>query len=262
LNTTPTPNSVRVQLQRGLDLADANRPVEARLALSIALGSDQLSTADAEFAREALMTLNRRLVFSTQIIPGDPYCTDHIVGPGEFLATIVRDDGAAVDWRFIQRINAMRDPRHLRQGQRLKIITGPFHAVVDKSDYRLDLWMGADPQRVYVASFPVGLGEYDRTPVGRFRVRPDSRLENPGWVNPVTREQYERDDPANPIGEYWIGIEGIDPANRDLQGFGIHGTIDPGSIGRQASMGCVRLLPEDIALVYEVLVRMQVQVVF
>jgi lipoprotein-anchoring transpeptidase ErfK/SrfK len=105
-----------------------------------------------------------------------------------------------------------------------------------------------------VTSLPVGLGEYDSTPVGRFRVEPGKRLINPAWTNPRTGEKYDAGDPKNPIGERWIGLEGIDEGNRDLDGYGIHGTIDPASIGHQRSMGCVRMLPDDVALVYEVLV--------
>jgi lipoprotein-anchoring transpeptidase ErfK/SrfK len=36
-------------------------------------------------------------------------------------------------------------------------------------------------------------------------------------------------------------------------GYGIHGTIEQDSIGRQASMGCIRMRPDDVALVYEML---------
>ena len=35
--------------------------------------------------------------------------------------------------------------------------------------------------------------------------------------------------------------------------FGLHGTIDPDSIGKEKSMGCVRMGSDDIALIYELL---------
>ena len=70
---------------------------------------------------------------------------------------------------------------------------------------------------------------------------------------PKTRQQYAADDPENPIGEHWIGIKGLESHNKDLDGFGIHGTVEPDSIGRQESMGCVRMLPDDVKLVYEIL---------
>ncbi len=78
-------------------------------------------------------------------------------------------------------------------------------------------------------------------------------MKNPSWTNPRTGEQFGADDPKNPIGEYWIGLDGIDQNNLQERGFGIHGTIEPDSIGQDRSMGCVRLADADIALVYEML---------
>jgi hypothetical protein len=241
------------QVRAGLSLAETNHPIDARRALTAALVSGDLDAADAAFVRDRLGALNRRLVFSPEIAADDPFSRPYVVGPGDRLGGIVRQETLAVDWRFIMRVNRMVSERSLRVGQRLKLVTGPFHAVVDKSDYRLDLYLGPGPDRVYVASFPVGLGEWDQTPIGRFRVRPRSKLINPQWTNPRTGERYGSDDPANPIGERWIGLAGDDEASRDLVGYGIHGTIEPESIGQSASMGCIRMLPDDVVLIYEVL---------
>jgi lipoprotein-anchoring transpeptidase ErfK/SrfK len=108
---------------------------------------------------------------------------------------------------------------------------------------------------VYVRSFDVGLGEYGSTPTGLFRVRPASKAVNPAWANPRTGEQFDAEDPANPIGERWIGLEAVDEAIKDVVGYGIHGTVDPDSIGRERSMGCIRLRDDDIELLYEMLVE-------
>jgi len=240
-------------VSEGLALAQRNQPVQARELLTAALRSGRLDPADADFVRETVQSLNRRLVFSPQIVPGDPFCRPHVVEPGEQLGGIVRDQSLDVDWRFILRINQMLSERHLRVGQKLKLVTGPFHAIVDKSDFRMDFYLGTGDQSVYVTSMAVGLGTLDSTPLGRFRVKPDSKLANPSWANPRTGELFDRDDPANPIGEHWIGLEGIDDSTRDMFGYGIHGTIDPDSIGRQASMGCIRMRPEDMALAFELL---------
>jgi hypothetical protein len=245
-----TPSARRVQA--AIALVEANRPVEARVALTRLL-QEGPDPADEEFVRDSLAALNRRLVFSPEAVAGDPFSRVHMVGRGESLSTIVKSQKLQVDWRFILRVNGLTSERYLREGQRLKLVTGPFDAVVDKTDFRLDLYMGRGEERVYVTSLPVGLGEYDSTPVGRFRVRSASRTPNPAWANPRTGERFAADDPLNPIGEHWIGLEGIDDANRAMAGYGIHGTIDPDSIGRMKSMGCVRLLADDVALVYEVL---------
>jgi len=60
---------------------------------------------------------------------------------------------------------------------------------------------------------------------------------------------------GNPIGERWIGLRGIDERNKDLSGLGIHGTIEPKSIGKNVSMGCVRMLSSDVEEVYEMLLE-------
>ena len=99
----------------------------------------------------------------------------------------------------------------------------------------------------------MGLGALDSTPTGLFRIRTGSKLVNPPWTNPRTGEYFEPNDPLNPIGEHRLGFEGIEARTKDLQGYGIHGTIEPSSIGMSESMGCVRLLDDDVALLYETL---------
>ena len=247
------PAPIAEQVEAGLALAQHNQPVAARRVLTQVLRSGRLDPADTAFVRETLKNLSRRLVFSPQVVADDPFVRVHIVGPGEHLGGIVRDRSLDVDWRFILRINNMASERDLRPGQKLKLVTGPFHAVVDKSEYRMDLYLGSGDTVAYVTSVDVGLGAHDSTPLGLFRVRRDSKLVNPAWANPRTGKRFDRDDPSNPIGEYWIGLEGIDDATRDMSGYGIHGTIDPDSIGRQVSMGCMRLRPDDVRLVFEML---------
>ncbi len=88
--------------------------------------------------------------------------------------------------------------------------------------------------------------------MGTWSVR--SKLINPSWTDPATHQHYYAEDPDNPIGERWIGLHGEAGEAVGKVGFGIHGTIDPASIGENFSMGCIRLLPDDVALVYDLLV--------
>lgn len=247
-------NHTRAQRQadRGATLWGMNQPVQAREALSRSLLSGRLEQADAAEVRSVLTEINERLVFSPEVVPEDPFAWEYIVRPDDFLSTIANENKCLVHWSFLRRINGLPSAS-IRSGQRLKLIRGPFHAVIYKSVYRLDLYMGAGGNRVYVRSFAVGLGEDNSTPTGRFRVRRNSKLENPAWTSPRTGEKFASNNPNNPIGEYWIGVQGLDQHNKDMTGYGIHGTIAPESIGQQSSMGCVRMLPGDIAIVYEVL---------
>jgi lipoprotein-anchoring transpeptidase ErfK/SrfK len=50
-----------------------------------------------------------------------------------------------------------------------------------------------------------------------------------------------------------MGLEGTDGQAVGQRSYGIHGTIDPSSIGKQSSMGCIRLKNEDVEVVYKLL---------
>jgi len=257
-NTRPAQSSLLDGVARliadGESLRDRNQPVQARALLNRALQDNRATPAQQARLRTLLGQLNEALVFSSAIVDGDPLVERYVVQAGDSLSKIAQQQRLFVDWRFIQRINRIADPTKIRVGQTLKLVRGPFHAVVDKSDFRLDLYAadGADSTgRIFIRSFAVGLGEHGATPTGAWVVRQDSKLVNPSWTNTRTGEFFNADDPMNPIGERWVGLDGADPQTSLLAGYGIHGTIDPGSIGSEMSMGCVRLLPGEIDVVYE-----------
>ena len=235
----------------GMRLLRDGLGVEGRQRLSDALGSGGLDEARASEVRVALSQLSETLVFGSGVAQRDPFAREFIIPEGGVLAKIAQNQTNGLHWKFLARINGISSPNRIRSGQRLKLLDGPFHAVVDKSGYRLDLWMGQDDDRVYVRSFNVGLGRDNRTPEGKFQV--SSRVENPQHTDPETGKVFDKDDPSNPVGEHWIAIKGTEPATEKLSGFGLHGTIEENSIGRSESLGCVRMLPNDIALLYEVL---------
>ncbi|MGE3107819.1 MAG: L,D-transpeptidase family protein [Phycisphaerales bacterium] len=245
-----------------------NKLIEARTALLGALNNDRLKESERVGLRSWISELNETIIFSPTIVAGDAFTESYKVVSGDVLERIARNKGLAVDWRLLARVNRMKDPGKLRLGQTLKLVKGPFHAVVHKSQFRVDIYAGtplppgtsgsprpdgSEHGWTYIRSFNVGLGSDDGTPVGTFVVKKNSKLINPPWVNPKTGERFGADDPKNPIGEHWLGIVGVDDASKSKVGFGLHGTIDPGSIGKQMSMGCVRIMPEDIAVVWEML---------
>jgi lipoprotein-anchoring transpeptidase ErfK/SrfK len=240
-------------LEEGLLLIDSGQPVAARLQLSSLLRSGSLTDSEAAQARGVLTDISDNLVFSKEIKANDPFAIEYIIRGGDTLSGIVQKMGLQVNWRFIQRINEIPQASGIRPGQNIKLITGPFHAKVDKDTYRIDLYQGDGNEQVFVRSFRVGLGEFNSTPTGLFKVRKNSKLVNPTWVNPRTREFFSADNPMNPIGERWIGLEGVEERTMDLSGLGIHGTIEPGTIGTQSSMGCIRMGSSDITQVYEML---------
>ena len=114
---------------------------------------------------------------------------------------------------------------------------GPFSAVVDMERFELTI----HAHGYFVHRYEVGIGEGDQTPAGEFAVQ--EKIKNPTWYNPAGG-QVDKDDPLNPLGEYWIGLG---------DHIGIHGTIDPQSIGSARSRGCIHMRDADIAQVFELL---------
>lgn len=228
-------------------------PISARTRLSELLFSGNLNTADRARVRQELTELNKSLFFSKRMYANDDFTRRYTIQSGDSLERIARREGLSSDWRMIQRMNQITNPNAIRVGAQLKLPVGTFHAVVLKSDFLLDLYLQNPNGRVLIATYPVGLGEFDGTPTGNFVVKPNSRLINPQWRNPRTGEFFASDDPMNPIGERWLGLQGTDPSNKDMLGYGIHGTIDPDSIGKTESMGCVRMNDGDVHVVYDAL---------
>ncbi|MEM9790666.1 MAG: L,D-transpeptidase family protein [Planctomycetota bacterium] len=243
----PTPD-----LRRGMDLIAEGRLIEGRRVLSpLLLADNALPSIDAATVRDTLQSINQKLVFSDEVIPGDPVAEYHTIQSGDLLSRLAPN--YRVPYPFVARINDV-NPSRLFVGQQVKFVKGPFHARVVKDDYRMDVFLnGDDGQPLYVCSFPVGLGEFDSTPIGSFVVERGRKVQNPGWADPRTGKYYQPDDPDNPIGEHWIALRGTSPSTENLKGYGIHGTIEPSSIGSQASMGCIRLRDEDVELVYHML---------
>lgn len=230
-------------------------PVATRAQLNRVLANPATPEAERATLRQAIAAINEDLMFSPRAVKNDPYVELYTVEPNDGLEKIGKKLGLSTHWRLLQRINRMSNPNSLRVGQKLKVLRGPFHAVVTKSEYRMDVYAGpADKpaEWMFVRSFRVGLGEGGSTPTGSFVVRKGSKLENPPWVNPRTGERFAADDPKNPIGERWIGLEGLGEA-APFVGYGIHGTIDSESIGQSRSMGCVRLDSVDVEIIYELL---------
>ena len=241
-------------------LAEAERQemagdlLAARGTLNAALQTNALSREDAAAVKQRLRDLNRVIVFTpTKRFADDPHQGEHTVEKGDLLGKIALP--LDVPYGLLERVNAVSANR-IRPGQSLKTVRGPIHAVVSKGGFEMDLYLGALPGRpgsTYLTSFPVGLGADSSTPTGLWEVTRGGKLVNPEWTNPRTNQVFSRDDPQNPLGERWIGLTGIGGEALGQPSYGIHGTIEPETIGTNASMGCIRLVADDVAAVYDML---------
>lgn len=207
------------------------------------IASDRILDAHAELSKLYWKHPHLRPVFQDRIdsTAGMIFTTaerlfgpPHFVEPGETLDEISQQYD--VPWMYLARMNNV-SPENLQAGQKLKVVRGPFGAVVDLHDFTLTI----HAHGWYVNHYAIGTGKDDRTPLGEFTVR--EKLENPTWYNP-DGGIVEPDDPENPLGEYWLGLG---------DHIGIHGTNDPSTIGRAASRGCIHLNDDDITEVFSLL---------
>ena len=255
--TTQPTSKATALLQEANDLADRD-PIAAREKLTLAWLA---GLSDPH--RWTAITLSRRLADSTLLdVPDEsgsidsPYLRSHIVQPGEVLSRIIRQQDLQVNVYFITDINGLQNANTLKQGDTLLLPEGRFTAVVYRRFKELAVFQELDGRRDLLLVMPVGIGVDGRTPVGMFRVKSGSKTKNPSWRDPVTGRLWKSNDEDNPIGDYWIGLESIDEADRANPahvGLGLHGTLEENTVGTECTNGSIRLRNADIELLFGIL---------
>ena len=148
---------------------------------------------------------------------------------------------------LLMRANNLPNANRLRLNQNLKYTPKDFGIVIELSTKRLYL---LDSEGIF-SVYSVGLGKpgNDTTP-GRYKI--GNKEKDPTWYKPGFGP-IPPGDPRNELGTRWMPLvpeeEGLP---RDL---GIHGTIDPDTIGKYSSMGCPRLFNDEAEELYDLIVR-------
>ncbi|MGR3309499.1 MAG: L,D-transpeptidase family protein [Candidatus Brocadiales bacterium] len=208
---------------------------EARNTLSDAYFTET-SEAKRKQIKERLDKLNEELVFS----PNPSKDADiYVVKPGDTLIKIAKRYNTS--YELIMRLNK-KQRTHLKVNERLKVLRGKVSLLADKSDFTLTVLMDDH----YIKQYSVGTGVAGKTPVGTFKI--NSKLKNPVWYSP--EGVYKHGHPKNILGTRWIGFED----KPGLSGYGIHGTTLPDTIGKEASMGCIRMINKDAEELYDFVV--------
>ena len=159
------------------------------------------------------------------------------------VQTLARDNRLNVSARLTPGARLLLDNRHIAP-------EGFSDGVVLNVPQRmLFVFKGATPIR----AFPVAVGRADwRTPIGAYAVA--VKEQDPVWDVPVSIQREMalggrsvltkvQPGPTNPLGRHWIGLT--------LPGVGIHGTNQPTSIYRFTTHGCIRLHPDDVADLFQ-----------
>ena len=181
--------------------------------------------------QEALDNINIRILFSP-IATEDSFLYD--VQKGDNLVKIAKKFGTTRDLIAIS--NNIRGD-NIRYGKKLKVTKLKFSIVVDKSQNILTLKANDKVFKTY----KVATGKNFSTPVGTFKIT--TRIVDPPWY-PPTGGVVQSGDPKNVLGSRWLGIS--------VQGYGIHGTIEPESIGKNVTEGCVRMRNPEVEELYTI----------
>jgi lipoprotein-anchoring transpeptidase ErfK/SrfK len=221
--------------------------IEARDILNDAL-LIPMNNVQQALLKKRLSELADKWLFSRTVYPQDPLCGNYQVMEGELLKQISGEN--KVPWEILQEINNISRPELLKSGSRIKVIHGPFHAKVSRSTFTMDVYL----QRTVVRSFAVGLGQEGKeTPTGLWSVKQGGKLIKPPWSDPDTGKLLHYGDQGYALGSRWIALEGLKGNAKGRTGFGIHGTIEPETIGTKSSRGCIRLHNGDVIKVYNLL---------
>ena len=182
--------------------------------------------------QEALDNLNIKILFSSTLTP-DSFLYE--IQKGDTLTKIAKKFNTTTE--LISKANGLKDA-NVKIGRKLKISKAKFSIAVDKSQNILTLKSDQDIFKTY----RVSTGKNSCTPVGTFKVT--NKLIDPPWYPPAGG-MIPAKDPRNYLGSRWIGLS--------KQGYGIHGTTDPGSIGKSVTEGCVRMKNAEVEEVYSII---------
>jgi L,D-transpeptidase ErfK/SrfK len=182
--------------------------------------------------------IQQRIEKTANAIYFDPrlhFVEPYIVSPNDQIAQLAKRYN--IPWQYLAKLNRIDDPKKLRPGRKLKVIQGPFSAIVEAGSFLMTI----HAYGYFVRAYPIGIGKDSSTPLGKLAVL--NKVVKPQYTDPHGRV-IDPDDPQNPLGPRWLDLG---------NSYGIHGTIDPGSIGKAESRGCIRMRNEDVTEVFDML---------
>ncbi len=120
----------------------------------------------------------------------------------------------------------------------------PVVVEVNRGAYRLTLYKKLKKVKTY----PIAVGQAGlETPEGLYKiankaVNPAWTVPNSPWAGSLAGQVIPGGTSQNPLKSRWLGV---------YDGVGVHGTSDSGSIGSNASHGCIRMLIPDVEELYD-----------
>lgn len=238
---TPSTSTVTTPESRAI-VADAEAAIAGGQLVNAKTILDKLvaTTPDPD-AIKLLGEINMQLLKSPLMMPGKEY---YAIQSGDYLQKIAKQFNTTV--ALIKDMNGL-ETDVIRSGARLLVFNSNFTIQVSKTHNHLDLLMDGRLFKRYT----VGTGKFGKTPAVKFTLV--DKIIEPPWTRPSDNKQIEYGDAENVLGTRWMAIKSSD--HPELTGFGIHGTWERDSIGKQSSAGCIRMLNEDVEELFDLVPR-------
>lgn len=207
--------AARVAIDAALERGELER---AHVLLTGWYGDETLTADQRDEVESLLSQLAGTVVYSQQHRLESP----HVVLPGETLETIAQK--YQVPWQLLAKINGVPEPSAVQPGQELKVLRGPFSAVVD-----------VDRQQVALM--------VSERYAGRFNVKTEGQATSEGeWV--VTQKQI----PGGQNSQQGQVI--LEPAS----GYGSEKLVlGPSSDSEASQAGAIRVAPQDQTDLFDIL---------
>lgn len=212
---------------------DSNNLAGRRSKLNDALLLLPETDSRAAEVRHKLSLLNSGVFLGPLLWPEDPYAQLVPIYVGDTFARIARR--YSIPPELLPVLNPQLSPRNLRPTTGIKVVFGPYHARILKSQNRLDIYV----RDMYVTSLPIEIEEGVFVPRGTYRVRTNGRV------------LY---DPARKKVRF-ISMEGIDESNRGIQSAWLYGSAGMPTAGKTRNPAGIRLADEDLYKLYTVLLE-------
>lgn len=190
------------------------------------------SPATLSETEKMLGPINVNLLLSPAPMPEK---IEYVVQSGDILEKLAKKNGTTVE--LIRKCNSLQG-KMIHPGDRLRIFNAKLAIVISKS--RNDLLLKANNR--FFKRYPVGTGKFGTTPLGTFVI--SDKIVEPPWWRPDGK-MIPFGDKENVLGTRWMSLTATGETPK-VRGYGIHGTWEPDTIGKQASAGCVRLGNSDV----------------
>jgi len=226
------------QLNAVKSLIASNEVILARQQCYALLQNTASSPAVSE-AEKILGQINVNLLLSPAPMPEK---MEYVIKSGDVLENLAKKNGTTVE--LIKTCNSLQG-KMIHPGDRLRIFNAKLTIIISKS--RNDLLLKAN--NLFFKRYQVGTGKFGTTPVGTFIVA--DKIAEPPWWRPDGK-MIPFGDKENVLGTRWMSLSATGETPK-VRGYGIHGTWEPETIGKQASAGCVRMVNSDVEELFTII---------